>query len=73
MELLPPAVNQAGIEVGPPYNLLHHRTRGERGSHNRPLLLLAPPAATLDAADYLNLGHGTIFSLNFPLFERSSP
>lgn len=62
LQLLPPTINLAGADIGLSGYVGNDCSRRERRTHERLLLLLTPPSASLNATDNLNLCHSIVSS-----------
>ena len=59
-QFLPPAINLARRNIGPPRHLGNHRPRRKTLGDNRPFLILAPAPPTLGAGNHLKSRHRTV-------------
>jgi hypothetical protein len=59
-ELVPPAIDLAGRNLGPASHFAKNRARGKARGHDLPFLIFAPPPAALGAGNHLNLRHRTV-------------
>jgi hypothetical protein len=59
-QIMPPSINLPGHDIKAPGNLANRCARCKSLRDDRPLLLRAPPPATLRARQHLNSAHRTI-------------